>query len=117
LIFGYYTWYIKLRQPNERVRNRALENVWNSNQKAVIAFFIQFSFSKCRKVKNIFIGSQQSIDIGRGGQLQFRLRDDDEDQDISEKEDTGKEDEDDEDKKYDSFYFCNKKIKTTDNVC
>jgi len=41
---------------------------------------------------------------------------DDEDQDISEKEDTGKEDEDDEDKKDDSFHFCNKKIKTTDNV-
>jgi len=33
------------------------------------------------------------------------------------KEDTDKEDENDEDKKDNSFYFSNKKIKTTDNVC
>jgi len=46
----------------------------------------------------------------------YEIRDN-EDQDISEKKDTGKEDEDDEDKKDDSFYFCNKKIKTIDNVC
>jgi len=107
---------IKLRQSNEHVKKRALENVWNSKPKGSCCFSYSVFISKMSKSKKIYllVPNNQSIsDEENDNNSDYKIHDD-EDQDISEKEDIGKED--DEDKKNDSFYFCNKKIKTTERL-
>jgi len=46
------------------------------NQKAIVAFLIQFSFLKCRKIKK-YVGSQQSIsDEEDDNNSDYEIRDD-----------------------------------------